>query len=407
MVLPQGHRRNCRAPLNRIMGTLKAGCFVLEFLNICGCIAYFNYIFFHLRTEFGFGNKENLAFAALNGFIYVFASWFAGGFAQRRGYFTALYLGFGTLAVALGAGAFLHSLPGQIGVMMLWSLGICFTWPVLEAMTSEVGNNRAATARMVGIYNVVWASGAALAYFCGGAIIDALGPRSLFWLPASLHVAQLLLTVWLQRQAKSFPAPHREVPATAHHPEGSTPPHVAKGFLHLAWIANPFAYIAMNTLVPMIPQIAGQLNLTTAQAGFVASVWMFARLGAFVALWRWTGWHYRFAWLVTAYGLMVVSFGAILLVPNLAVMVLAQLVFGWSVGLIYYSSLFYSMDAGDSKGEHGGFHEALIGVGLFAGPALGAATLQVAPAHPQAGIWTVGALLVTGLAVLLIRRPVR
>ncbi len=391
------------------MGTLKAGCFVLEFLNICGCIAYFNYIFFHLRTEFGFGNKENLAFAALNGFIYVFASWFAGGFAQRRGYFTALYLGFGTLAVALGAGAFLTSLAGQIGVVVLWSLGICFTWPVLEAMTSEVGNDRTATARMVGIYNVVWASGAALAYFFGGAIIDALGPRSLFWFPAALHVAQLILTFWLHRHAKTLPASRREEPAAAaaHHPEGGVSPRVAKGFLHLAWIANPFAYIAMNTLVPMIPQIAGQLNLTTAQAGFVASVWMFARFGAFVVLWLWTGWHYRFAWLIGAYVLMVASYGAILLVQNLAVMVVAQLVFGLSVGLIYYSSLFYSMDAGDAKGEHGGFHEALIGIGLFAGPALGAATLQVAPESPQAGIWTVGALLVAGMLILLRRRPVR
>jgi predicted MFS family arabinose efflux permease len=388
------------------MGTLKVGCFILEFLNICGCIAYFNYIFFHLRTEFGFGNKENLAFAALNGFLYIFASWFAGGFAQRRGYFTALYLGFGTLTVALGAGAFLTSLAGQIGVVALWSLGICFTWPVLEAMASDVGNDRAATARMVGIYNVVWASGAALAYFFGGAIIDTLGPRSLFWFPASLHAAQLVLALWLHRHAKTLLAPHRETPpAPTHHPEGSTTPRVAKGFLHLAWIANPFAYIAMNTLVPMIPQIAGQLNLTTAQAGFVASVWMFARLGAFVALWRWTDWHYRFAWLIVAYAAMVGSFGAILLVPNLAVMVLAQLIFGLAVGLIYYSSLFYSMDAGDAKGEHGGFHEALIGVGLFAGPALGAATLHVAPAHPQAGIWTVGALLLVGLGVLIRRRP--
>ena len=95
--------------------------------------------------------------------------------------------------------------------------------------------------------------------------------------------------------------------------------------------------------------------------------------------------------------LMVLSFAAVLLVPNLAVIVIAQLVFGLAVGLIYYSSLFYSMDVGDTKGEHGGFHEALIGVGLFAGPAVGAGTLLLYPAAPNAGIWAVSGLLVIGL----------
>ena len=101
------------------------------------------------------------------------------------------------------------------------------------------------------------------------------------------------------------------------------------------------------------------------------------------------------------------SFAALLLVPNLAVIVTAQLVFGLAVGLIYYSSLFYSMDVGDTKGEHGGFHEALIGVGLFGGPAVGATALQLLPSTPAAGIWAVSALLVVGLIILLRLRTLR
>ena len=98
---------------------------------------------------------------------------------------------------------------------------------------------------------------------------------------------------------------------------------------------------------------------------------------------------------------MIVSFAALLLVPDLVVIVTAQLVFGFAVGLIYYSSLFYSMDVGDTKGEHGGFHEALIGIGLFGGPAVGALTLQLLPAAPNAGIWAVSTLLVIGMLLLL------
>lgn len=378
---------------------LKTGCFVLEGLNIYAAAFYFNYLFFYTKREFGFDDRANLLFAAANGFLYIFFSWYAGQFAQRRGYYRALLVGFGVMAVALGVGTFVHGWAAHLAVLLAWTVGICFTWPVLEALASE-GETRAGLTKMIGVYNVVWAGGAAIAYFTGGALLEALGPHSLFWFPALLHAIQFALALWLQARSKnvSHPAPPPAPAAESTHP---AIPANAKIFLRLAWLANPFAYIAMNTVIPLIPELAKTMNLSTAQAGFVASVWMFARLFAFIGLWAWPGWHYRFGWLLASYAAMVVSFAALLLVPNLAVIVVAQLIFGFAVGLIYYSSLFYSMDVGDTKGEHGGFHEALIGVGLFAGPAVGAAALQVLPNYPTAGIWSVSALLAVGLIVLL------
>jgi len=49
-------------------------------------------------------SRDNLAFAALNGLIYVVASWQGGRFGQRRGYFNALKLGFGVMTLALAGG---------------------------------------------------------------------------------------------------------------------------------------------------------------------------------------------------------------------------------------------------------------------------------------------------------------
>jgi predicted MFS family arabinose efflux permease len=123
-------------------------------------------------------------------------------------------------------------------------------------------------------------------------------------------------------------------------------------------------------------------------------------LGTFALLWRWSGWHYRFRWLLAAYVLLVGSFGTLLLVRHLWWLVAAQAAFGLAVGLIYYSSLFYSMDVGETKGEHGGLHETAIGVGIFIGPTLGSAALYLFPAQPNASVWTVGAVLLAGLAGL-------
>jgi hypothetical protein len=173
-------------------------------------------------------------------------------------------------------------------------------------------------------------------------------------------------------------------------------------FLMMAWLANPFAYIGINTLIAVMPGVARRLELSTMLAGFCCSAWCFARLATFAFLWQWSGWHYRFRWLLLAYVALIGSFVTILLVPNLVVLVVAQLLFGAAVGLLYYSSLFYSMDLSDTKGEHGGLHEAAIGLGNFAGPAVGAAALQFLPQYPHSGALAVSVLLLCGLGGLTV-----
>ena len=385
---------------------LKTGYLVLTWLNIYAVAYYFNYLFFHLRHDFGFGNRENLLFAALNGLIYVPASWCGGKFTQRHGSFAALKIGLASMAVLLGLGACLEGLAAQTLIMVLWTIAICFTWVPLETLASEK-ETRAGLAHMVGIYNVVWSGGAAVAYFTGGLLQQALGKASLYWLPALLHGVQLGLLLWLERKSRAVkdagPNAATSTTSKTNSPEPDFAQHrisaaTAKSFLRMAWLANPFAYVAMSTVIPLVPDLASRLGLSTAIAGFVASVWMFARLFAFALLWRWTAWHYRFGWLLASYLVMVASFMALLLGPNLAVIVVAQIAFGLAVGLIYYSSLFYAMDVGgETQGEHGGIHEALIGIGIFGGPAAGAAVLQFLPAASHAGIWAVGAVLVAGL----------
>ena len=171
--------------------------------------------------------------------------------------------------------------------------------------------------------------------------------------------------------------------------------------MHMAWLANPLAYVAINTIIPLIPSISGKMGLTTGIAGMVCSVWMFARLATFLVLWRWTVWHYRFRWLIGAFAVLVTCFTMLVNAGSVINLIIAQIGFGASVGLIYYSSLYYSMNASEKKGTHGGFHEAMIGTGLLAGPACGASAYLLLPSETNGGVLSVSGLLIIGFSALL------
>ena len=395
MVLPPGYRGNFRPSVNA-RRQHQFLCYTIEGLNSFSVIFYTIYLYFLLHQKFGFGDMANLAVAAWLGLIYTVAAWLGGKFGQRHGNFSALKVGLWTTAVGFVLGAQLQTAWGQILGASIVNIGMCFIWPALEALISE-GETPDHVPHAVGIYNITWAWTNAGAIFIGGTLIEKLGYASIYWLPLGIILGQLALTFWLEKIKLPRFNPAGEIPHDTSRPSLAR----AKNFQQLAWLANPFAYIAINTLMAMLPGIAAKFQLSQSLAGFTLSLWGFARLATFIGLWQWPGWHYRFRWLITAFVMLILSFATILIAPYLWLVLAAQVFFGMAIGLIYYSSLFYSMDASDTKSEHGGIHEAAIGVGNCLGPATGAAALWLAPQNPSVGAWAVSGLLLVGLAGLL------
>ena len=363
---------------------IKNGVFVLEAFNALATTYFFYYAYFFMRDQHGFGTLQNLLLAAGSGLIYTVSARIGGKFAQKRGFFPSLRVGFLIMSATLFVGGGAASLFAHLTVLVVATVGMCFTWPALQALISDREPPQRLQS-LVGIYNFTWAAGSAVAYFLGGALLEALGPRSMFYLPAGVHLGQWAMAWWLERKALRQP---RTQLGDTPEPGVEQPPGFrdaalnANLFLRMAWLANPFAYLAVNTVVPVIPTLASRLELSPTWAGVVCSIWFFTRAGASAWLRGWRGWHFRFGWLAGAYAAMVVSFAAMLLASVLWLLVAAQIVFGLALGLIYYSSLYYSMQAGETKGEHGGVHEAMIGAGCCAGPAIGAEALYFFPAQP-------------------------
>ncbi len=380
---------------------LKSAVYVLEGLNALSTTWFFYYLYFYTQAQFKFGAPQNLLLAASIGYVYAFGSYQAGRIAQRFGYFAALRLGIALMLVAFLACSLTASVGLTIGLALVGDLGMCLSWPALEALVSE-GEPPIRLQGLLGVYNFVWAAAGAASYFSGGALLDHFGPKIMFYLPVAILCVELVLASWLHGAVQRQPAVTLETAHPVLHPtsESYRSPVSPKTFLNMALLANPMAYLALNTVVSTVPTLSRRLGFSPTVAGFLCSIWLFSRAIAFVALRMWPGWHYRFRFLATAYVAMVISFGTMLLIPDWRVLAFAEVILGAAFGLIYYSSLFYSMDVGDTKGEQGGIHEAAIGLGSGSGPATAALALAFFPSHPTSGAWAVSAVLVVGLAVL-------
>jgi predicted MFS family arabinose efflux permease len=379
--------------------------FVFEAMGSLACGFYGNYVFFLLRDRHGFGNLGNLGVAALMGLVIALASWRGGKLAQRHGCVRTMAAGLVGMIAALAVGACFSSLPVQLAVLVLWAASQFMVWPALESLVTE-GVSGSARARLVGIYSVTWAACSAMSYFFGGGLFEWLGSGSIFWLPPGLHLLQLAILWRFARGHAETPttamAPHQAPPVVeiSPAPRGANP----RAFQRMAWLANPFACVAAFTLLAMVPDLARKMGLSTTMAGLFCSIWFFARLAAFVAMWQWPGWHYRFRWLFGGYALLILGFATVLTADGLFWLGAGQVAFGLAVGVLYYASLFYSMDVGEARAEQGGIHEAMMGAGNFVGPGIGALSLIIAPHSPHAGVWSVSGLLVVGMLVLLRNR---
>jgi len=374
--------------------------FVVAGLNSFSTVLFFYYFYFFAREAFGFDDARNLWLAALQGGVYAVGSWMGGRAAERWGYRRGLMAGLALMAAAWTAGIRAEGAVWHIGLLVVATLGMSCTWPALEALVTE-GQDRSGMHRSVGVYNLVWAGTGALAYFTGGAVLEWLGMRALHLVPLAIVCSELVLLVL----AKPPHRPAQPEAQTGSLPSWKTDHPQARRFLLMAWLANPLAYMAIQTLIAVMPGVTTRLGLSTTWAGMCASIWCFARLGAFALLGQWAGWHYRFGWLAAGYATLTTCFALILLAPSTLVLILAQIGFGLALGLIYSSSLFYSMDAGPARGQHGGIHEAAIGLGNMSGPLIGALALQWGPQTPRSDTIAITCLLVAGGWILWKMRP--
>jgi hypothetical protein len=279
-------------------------------------------------------------------------------------------------------------------------------WPILESLVST-GVDPRRLARRISAYNLVWAGTGAATIAVNGAIIDHW-PAGVFVVTAAVHAgaAVLMLVASVGRGFAERPAGERgEMHADAE-PELRRVRTVA---LWLSRISMPASYALIYALSALLPSLPPLQQTPTWAATLVGSAWLASRWVTFGVLGLSTWWHTRPRALLAAAWLMLAAFAGVAwqpsssftaggVVADLAWLVVCQVLIGVAIGMIYSASLYFGMVLSDGSSEHGGYHEALIGLGSILGPGAGAAAQLLKPGDTTVGILAVaGVLLCTTL----------
>ena len=370
-------------------------------------------IFFYTNRRFGWGLKENFTLAAAQGVVYVAGALLAHGVTARLGPRRVLATVYAFASLAAAAALAAGSMPGVIGAVLAYTALMAVTWPVLEGLVAS-GVDAHAMARRVSIYNVVWAGVGAAVLAVNGAIID-FWPPGVFVLTAVAHGVSAVLLIALRGTSASEGSPGGAVRAApVLHAHVDPEPELLQLRTLALWLSRismPASYALIYALSAMLPSLPPMQQVPTWAATVVGSAWLIARLLAFLLLGFSAWWHTRPRALLVAAWAILAAFAALgwqpsnsvggidPLAADLAWLVICQIALGFALGLIYSASLYFGMVLSDGSTEHGGYHEALIGLGSVLGPGAGAVAQWFYPGHAMLGVAAVAGVLAVSTVV--------
>jgi MFS family permease len=241
--------------------------------------------------------------------------------------------------------------------------------------------------RQVGAYNLTWAVAGVIAVIISGPLIEHWR-AGIFLLPVMLHASTVLIMLVLLR----VPAVEEDVASTHLDPE----PYLLRSrklALWLSRIALPAMYVVNFGVGAILPTLPVMRQFPPTFQTLYGSVWMGARLVVFAFLGATAFWHTRPRLLLAASVGLLLAFLLVTLAPSLSLMIGGQVLLGISMAMIYTASLYFGMVLSDGSTEHGGYHEALIGLGGVLGPGAGVVTQYLWPGDVTMAIGAVAGVV--------------
>ena len=394
--------------------------YAAEAANAISAILLVVGISFYTSHRFGWGARENFSVAAFQGAFYMIGALLAKGISQRWGRERSLlwlYAGMTAFAVAVGISASMAQAFVTALLAVMETGLVAASWPMLQSLVSAAGEPSQLSKRL-GFYNIIWSAVGAIAVAASGAVIQHAPAWAFFEIIAAGHF--LAGVVIFHRTRMAMPRsddggpvqprdhPGRKRPAAIPPLLDDTVTRRQRLALWLSRIALPSTYVVVYSIAPVLPSLHAIKQLTPTIATLVGSTWLIARAAAFAVTGNTTFWHKRPGLMFLASVTMLFAFigtivpGALTkmdLPQALSAMVIAQIVLGLSIGTIYSASLYFGMAVSDGSTRHGGYHEALIGLGQILGPLLGATMQWIYPGTLWPAVTAISSVVLISVAV--------
>jgi MFS family permease len=372
--------------------------FVFTFLESIAATLIQRGVYFYTHENLGFSQSQNLWIALGFGVAYVLGAFPSHAISKRLGERRLL-------VVCLVALLLLHAAMAvfqQAWFMVVSVLGTAalqgLKWPVVESYVSA-GRPPKQLLRLLGRYNVTWATAGFVAIGMTGLIVGTHIPALFFWIPALLNVAGLALVLKLPPEPSHFEHSHPDRPARAELDD-------IRALLGSARWSMTSSYALLYVVAPLMPSLLAQLALPVTLATPVASILDAVRVVAFGVFGALSGWHGRRLPMWLTMLALPVGFLLMVLGGSLPLIIVGEVIFGIAAGFSYTAALYYALVAENASVDAGGAHESLIGIGIGLGPLSGlAGQLLVGAKLPFAGPSGVGpfmALAITTMPIVAV-----
>ncbi|NNF05471.1 MAG: MFS transporter [Candidatus Eisenbacteria bacterium] len=275
---------------------------------------------------------------------------------EHRTRLTRIVLPFGAIGVLLLA--FVSHVAMIFVLLAVLGVALAFFWPALMASVADRVPPKA-MARAVGWFNLAWSSGKGVGFLCGGILLERAGFFTVFLVAAALMMVAATLV--------GSSGKHE---AVAPEEDAYEPKHLHT-YRWVCWVGTAFTMGMVAVMNHHLPEWLEARGWSESVFGGFLGATFLTQTVAFVFLGRTGSWNYRPWPLILS---TLVLSGVMLAVPFLQkpvwFFVLAPFM-GVSMGLLFSSSLIYSLAGREKRGRNAGINEAFVGLGTVLFPVLG------------------------------------
>ncbi len=214
---------------------------------------------------------------------------------------------------------------------------------------------------------IAWNLGVVSGQLTGGWLF-ALGRAGPITMAAVVAMANMVLVIPARRRSigrlLQTPAQALALPAALDR---------APLFARLNWIANLGSAFTFSIVLHLLPKLAVDLGVPSAQHGIILGLMRIVVIAVYVVLYLTRRWHCRLRYPLAAQAAAIAGLLVLCVARDVYALLIGLLGVGLLSGYNYFAGIFYSSVASrdSQRGRSSGMHEGTLGLGVAAGSLCG------------------------------------